>query len=64
MARFSKIAPAYGLTTLHSFDYTDGSYILSSPVQDTNGGLYGTPIPGIERLWNSFQAFLWASLPL
>jgi uncharacterized repeat protein (TIGR03803 family) len=30
------------LTTLHSFDYTDGAYPYARPVQATNGTFYGT----------------------
>jgi uncharacterized repeat protein (TIGR03803 family) len=37
-----KITPSGMLTTLHSFDGTDGSYPYAGLVQDTNGTFYGT----------------------
>jgi uncharacterized repeat protein (TIGR03803 family) len=38
--------PAQTLTTLHSFDYTDGYHPLAGLVQATNGNLYGTTPAG------------------
>ena len=37
-----KITPGGTLTTLHSFDGTDGEYPFAGLVQDTNGTFYGT----------------------
>jgi uncharacterized repeat protein (TIGR03803 family) len=37
-----KITPGGTLTTLHSFDHTDGAYPMAGLVQDTNGSFYGT----------------------
>jgi len=37
-----KITPGGALTTLHSFDSTDGSYPTSSLIQATDGNFYGT----------------------
>ncbi|HLW84977.1 MAG TPA: choice-of-anchor tandem repeat GloVer-containing protein [Candidatus Sulfotelmatobacter sp.] len=36
-----QITPGGALTTLHSFDGTDGEYPFAGLVQDTNGDLYG-----------------------
>jgi uncharacterized repeat protein (TIGR03803 family) len=41
-----KITPEGALTTLYSFNYTDGSNPLSALVQDTNGVLYGMTVEG------------------
>ena len=41
-----KITPSGMLTTLHSFDNTDGSELYAGLVQDTNGTLYGTTSTG------------------
>jgi uncharacterized repeat protein (TIGR03803 family) len=38
--------PAQTLTTLHSFDFTDGTQPLSGLVQSASGSLYGTTYPG------------------
>ena len=40
------ITPGGTLTTLHSFDYTDGYYSTAGLVQDTNGKFYGTASSG------------------
>src|SRR5579872_1171284 len=41
------ITPAGILTTLHSFDHTDGAYpYVAAPVQATNGTLYGATVTG------------------
>jgi uncharacterized repeat protein (TIGR03803 family) len=37
-----KITPSGTLTTLHSFDGTDGKYPYAALIQATNGNLYGT----------------------
>jgi len=37
-----KMTPGGTLTTLHSFDGTDGSYLIAGLVQATNGEFYGT----------------------
>jgi uncharacterized repeat protein (TIGR03803 family) len=37
-----KMTPSGTLTTLHSFDYSDGSQPIGALVQDTNGLLYGS----------------------
>ncbi len=37
-----QITPGGTLTTLHSFDGTDGEYPFAGLVQDTNGAFYGT----------------------
>jgi uncharacterized repeat protein (TIGR03803 family) len=41
-----EIAPAGGLTTLHSFDSTDGDAPHGGLVQATNGTFYGTTLEG------------------
>jgi uncharacterized repeat protein (TIGR03803 family) len=41
-----KITPSGTLTTLHSFDSTDGAYAYAGLVQHTNGSLYGTTSQG------------------
>ncbi len=41
-----KITPTGVLTTLVSFDFTDGAYPLAALIQDTNGMLYGTTTGG------------------
>ena len=41
-----KITPSGALTTLHSFDITDGSWIIAGLVQGTNGDFYGTTFEG------------------
>ena len=41
-----KITPAGKLTTLHSFDYTDGITPYGPLVQATNGNFYGTTQSG------------------
>jgi uncharacterized repeat protein (TIGR03803 family) len=41
-----KITPSGTLTTLHSFDFTDGGYPSGGLVQATDGDLYGTTSSG------------------
>ena len=41
-----KITPAGTLTTLHSFDITDGAFPFVGPVQATDGNFYGTTTQG------------------
>jgi len=41
-----RITPGGTLTTLHSFDLTDGEYPLAGLVQGTNGTFYGTTAEG------------------
>jgi uncharacterized repeat protein (TIGR03803 family) len=41
-----KITPSGTLTTLHSFDNTDGSFPNAGLIQDTNGRFYGTTVSG------------------
>ena len=44
-----KITPAGVLTTLHSFDETDGYYLIAPLVQALNGNFYGTTSSGGEH---------------
>lgn len=49
-----KLTPSGALTTLHSFNGTDGSEPLAGLVQASNGALYGTTyIGGAKGLWRS-----------
>jgi uncharacterized repeat protein (TIGR03803 family) len=41
-----KITPSGALTTLHSFDGTDGNFIFAGLIQATNGNFYGTADAG------------------
>jgi len=41
-----RISPSGTLTTLHSFDSTDGIYPSAALIQHTNGGFYGTTSGG------------------
>jgi uncharacterized repeat protein (TIGR03803 family) len=41
-----KITASGTLTTLHSFDYTDGEYPTAALIQATNGKFYGTTLEG------------------
>jgi uncharacterized repeat protein (TIGR03803 family) len=41
------------LTTLHSFDSTDGAYAWGGLLQSTNGGFYGTTVDGGNLTCNS-----------
>ncbi len=41
-----KITPSGTLTTLHSFDYTDGSWPYAGLIQATDGNFYGTTVGG------------------
>jgi uncharacterized repeat protein (TIGR03803 family) len=41
-----EITSAGTLTTLHSFDFTDGAYPSAAPLQATNGTFYGTTEAG------------------
>jgi uncharacterized repeat protein (TIGR03803 family) len=41
-----KVTPAGTLTTLHSFDSTDGAQPLAGPIQAANGDFYGTTYIG------------------
>jgi uncharacterized repeat protein (TIGR03803 family) len=41
-----KITPGGALTTLHSFDFTDGVYPVAGLVQATDGNFYGTTVEG------------------
>ncbi len=41
-----QITPSGKLTTLHSFDGTDGAGPVAALVQDSNGNLYGTTLSG------------------
>ncbi len=43
-----QLTPGGTLTTLHSFDYSDGALPLAGLVQDTNGIFYGTTSDGGE----------------
>ncbi len=45
-----KITPSGTLTTLHSFDGTDGANPVAALIQDTNGNLYGTTEGGGTNL--------------
>jgi hypothetical protein len=40
--RSSKITPTGTLTTLHSFDYTDGANPGAALIQASDGNFYGT----------------------
>lgn len=37
-----KITPTGGFTALHSFNFTDGSYIIAGLIQGSDGNFYGT----------------------
>ena len=51
-----KITPAGTLTTLHSFDYTDGEYPLGGGlVQATDGNFYGTTSEGANGYGTVFK---------
>jgi uncharacterized repeat protein (TIGR03803 family) len=41
-----KITASGTLTTLHSFDFTDGYFPAAGPVQATDGNFYGTTVGG------------------
>jgi uncharacterized repeat protein (TIGR03803 family) len=41
-----KITPSGTLTTLHSFDLTDGCSVYAGLIQSTDGGFYGTTFSG------------------
>lgn len=41
-----KISPTGTLTTLHSFDLTDGCSVYAGLIQSTDGGFYGTTFSG------------------
>jgi uncharacterized repeat protein (TIGR03803 family) len=41
-----KITPSGALSTLHSFDLTDGSHPAAGLVQGTDGNFYGTTAQG------------------
>src|SRR5579859_6588349 len=52
-------AGAQTITTLHSFDGTDGNYPAEALVQATDGNLYGTTSPGGEAEYGTaFQITL------
>jgi uncharacterized repeat protein (TIGR03803 family) len=50
-----KITPNGKLTTLHSFDGTDGSWVGQPLVQDTNGKFYGTASGGANNYGTVFS---------
>jgi uncharacterized repeat protein (TIGR03803 family) len=48
-----KITPFGNLTTLHSFDLTDGAWPYARLVQDTNGNFYGTTTGGGAKAYGT-----------
>jgi uncharacterized repeat protein (TIGR03803 family) len=52
-----KITPSGTLTTLHSFDYTDGGFPQAVLAQDTNGAFYGTTSAGGTNGYNVGTVF-------
>jgi uncharacterized repeat protein (TIGR03803 family) len=58
-----KITPGGALTTLHSFDDTDGAYPYGGVVQATNGNFYGTTSDGGDSGYGTvFQIALGGAL--